>query len=56
MPSRGHAARKAPFAGITDYEDSAAEIDGNDTADLAERLEARGRGADDCQIAARPLE
>jgi len=55
MPSRHRAARKRPFAGITDDEDGAVEIGGNDTTDLAERFEARRRGADDCQIAARPL-
>ena len=55
MPSRGRPRRKTHFAGVTDDEDSAVEIGGNDTADLAERFEARGREADDCHIAARPL-
>ena len=55
MPSRGRAARKTPFAGITDDEDGAVEIGRYDPADLAERFPARGREPDDCQIAATPL-
>jgi len=55
MPSRDRAARKTPFAGITDDEDGAVEIARDDPGDLPERFEVRGREPDNCQIAAMPL-